>query len=284
MTDVVATRSRSGHDPTTLRARSCSANQLLAFHLSDVSPAIAASRLDRRLATRAAPRSSPSSKRTPTATARAKSASRWTRGRRDARVRRHRGRHRPPPRRRPHPDSRLRRSRHQRSGRRFRYDLTPTISTPAAARTAPPRAAAAGVRPESAGVRPSAPLSPEDRHRMNRLGFRHDNLRADAAGDRKKRAPGHPRRLHPLRDRGRARASRIQRAARAVRTGARPLPVARHPPRYRHAANSAALLRDERVWSGFVRPACSSMASSRRRSRRRSRCDLPCHSTAVSCT
>ena len=120
---------------------------------------------------------------------------------------------------------------------------------------------------------------------MNRLGFRHDNLARtlpEVAGSRNLAIdavythfatadePEHPR---------------VRRAARAVRAAlARAARRSAITPRVAHAANSAALLRDERVWYDFVRPACCSTASSRRRLRPRCRCDLPCHSIAVSCS
>ena len=91
---------------------------------------------------------------------------------------------------------------------------------------------------------------------MNRLGFRHDNLDADAAR--------------------RSRPARTSRSTRSTRTS-RPPTIPDHAlfgeqrerfeasiararrrsastPGVRHAANSAALLRDERVWYDFVRP------------------------------
>ena len=77
----------------------------------------------------------------------------------------------------------------------------------------------------------------------------------------------------------------VRRAARALRARrCATLAGARHHDRAsRHAANSAALLRDERVWYDFVRPGPAALrhrpAAARRR---RCRCDLPCHSTAVS--
>ncbi len=127
----------------------------------------------------------------------------------------------------------------------FAHDLTPTISTPGAARAL--QAAAA-----KHGTRLSCHLKIDTG--MNRLGFRHDNLghtlpevahspnlaiaavytHFATADD-----PDHP-----------AFALQQERFAQA---SAR-LPSLGIATRVRHAANSAALLRDERVWHDFVRP------------------------------
>ena len=91
---------------------------------------------------------------------------------------------------------------------------------------------------------------------MNRLGFRHDNLARtlpEVAASRHLAIdavythfataddPEHPA---------------VRRAARRVSSGAgaRCRRLGIDAPRRRHAANSAALLRDERVWYDFVRP------------------------------
>jgi len=127
----------------------------------------------------------------------------------------------------------------------FAHQLTPTISTPGAARAL--QAAAA-----KHGARLSCHLKIDTG--MNRLGFRHDNLghtlpdvarspnlaiaavytHFATADD-----PDHP-----------AFALQQERFAQA---SAR-LPSLGIATRVRHAANSAALLRDERVWHDFVRP------------------------------
>lgn len=127
----------------------------------------------------------------------------------------------------------------------FTHDLTPTISTPSAARALQGAAARHGV---------TLHCHLKIDTGMNRLGFRHDNLRRtlpevaasgnleiDAvythfatADDPEHAAFGEQR-------------ERFERA----------LPLLREigiPIRARHAANSAALLRDERVWYDFVRP------------------------------
>lgn len=127
----------------------------------------------------------------------------------------------------------------------FSHSLTPTISTPAAARALEAAAAQRGVR-----LRCHLKIDTG----MNRLGFRHDNLAATlpavvagghlaidavythfATAD----APDHP-------------AFAEQRARFA--TALRELPALGIRPAAVHAANSAALLRDERVWFDFVRP------------------------------
>jgi alanine racemase len=127
----------------------------------------------------------------------------------------------------------------------FSYGLTPTISTPGAARAL--QAAA-----KKHGVRLSCHLKIDTG--MNRLGFRHDNLRRTlpevaaspnleitavythfATADN----PDHP-----------AFALQQQRFAEVLAL----LPSLGVTATVRHAANSAALLRDERVWYDFVRP------------------------------
>jgi alanine racemase len=175
----------------------------------------------------------------------------------------------------------------------FEYDLTPTISTPAAA-AALERAAArfitsargqTGVNPASdrgqtevrpgsdrgqTGVRPGSDRGQTTSGRnyvrstlrchlkidtgMNRLGFRHDNLARtlppiaqsaylsiDAVYTHFATAdePEHP-----------AFNDQRERFEKALAQ----LPALGITPAYRHAANSAALLRDERVWYDFVRP------------------------------
>ena len=166
----------------------------------------------------------------------------------------------------------------------FEYDLTPTISTPAAAANLAsaadrwfqtrPRPGSdrgqTGVRPGSdrgqTGVRPPVQGTQISERRralrchlkidtgMNRLGFRHDNLARtlpaiarsehlaiDAVYTHFATAdePEHPA-FNEQRDR--------------FESVLAQLPSLGIEPRSRHAANSAALLRDERVWYDFVRP------------------------------
>jgi alanine racemase len=125
------------------------------------------------------------------------------------------------------------------------HGLTPTISTPSAARALQATAAKHGVRMQCHLKIDTG---------MNRLGFRHDNLRGTlpevaaspnldiaavythfATADN----PDHP-------------AFTLQRDRFEEALSA--LPGVGIDTRVRHAANSAALLRDQRVWYDFVRP------------------------------
>ena len=123
----------------------------------------------------------------------------------------------------------------------FEYSLTPTISTPSAARAVQ---AAAAQRNTVCGYHLKIDTG------MNRLGFRHDNLRwtlPELLGSRNLRllavythfatadVPG-----HALFNEQHARFTE------ALKTMGLSVP--------RHAANSAALLRDTRVWHDIVRP------------------------------
>jgi alanine racemase len=127
----------------------------------------------------------------------------------------------------------------------FEYDLTPTVSTPWAARALAQAAAARGVT-----LRCHLKIDTG----MNRLGFRHDNLARTlpeliasphleiaaaythfATADRPESSAF---------DEQRARFDRALAALGAM--GLRGLP--------RHAANSAAILRDSRTWYDAVRP------------------------------
>jgi alanine racemase len=127
----------------------------------------------------------------------------------------------------------------------FARGLTPTVSTPAAARALQAAAARHGVR---LGCHLKIDTG------MNRLGFRHDNLARtmpevassanltiDAVYTHFATAddPGHP-----------AFAEQRERFERVLAT----LPELGITTPLRHAANSAALMRDERVWYDFVRP------------------------------
>jgi alanine racemase len=127
----------------------------------------------------------------------------------------------------------------------FRHDLTPTISTPGAARALQAAAAKHGVT-----LRCHLKIDTG----MNRLGFRHDNLRRTlpelaaspnlaivavythfATAD----DPDHPLFAE---QRTRFEAALTTLGAMGIDTTVR------------HAANSAAMLRDERVWYDYVRP------------------------------
>jgi alanine racemase len=131
----------------------------------------------------------------------------------------------------------------------FEYELTPTISTPSAAQ-ALENAAARIKDHRRARLRCHLKIDTG----MNRLGFRHDNLAQtlppianserltiDAVYTHFATAddPEHP-----------AFGEQRERFERVLQQ----LPSLAITPNYRHAANSAALLRDERVWYDFVRP------------------------------
>lgn len=127
----------------------------------------------------------------------------------------------------------------------FEYDLTPTVASPAAGKAL--QRAAAG---RNARIRYHLKIDTG----MHRLGFRHENLKwtlpellASANLDLEAvythfATADEPE--HPLFDRQRQQFDRACETLYAL--GARP--------EYRHAANSAALLRDSRVWYDFVRP------------------------------
>jgi alanine racemase len=127
----------------------------------------------------------------------------------------------------------------------FEYDLTPTISTPSAARALKAAAAARKMR-----LRYHLKIDTG----MNRLGFRHDNLRntlpdllasRNLALDAVYTHFGTADDFHdPLFEDQRRRFDEAVEIVHAL--GGRP--------RIRHAANSAALVRDRRVWFDYVRP------------------------------
>ena len=127
----------------------------------------------------------------------------------------------------------------------FEYQLTPTISTPSAARAVE---AAALRRRTQIGYHLKIDTG------MNRLGFRHDNLsrtlpevlgsphlRLEAVYTHFASADMPERDLF-----GRQREHFERACARLGQLGAHGVP--------RHAANSAAMLRDSRVWYDYVRP------------------------------
>jgi alanine racemase len=137
----------------------------------------------------------------------------------------------------------------------FEYTLTPTISTPSAARAVQAAAMRRGV---AIGYHLKIDTG------MNRLGFRHDNLRRtlpellaspnlrlDAIYTHFATADDL---TQPLFNDQRVRFEESLRVIdRLVQTAAAPNPVSRGRV-LRHAANSAALLRDSRVWYDIVRP------------------------------
>jgi alanine racemase len=141
----------------------------------------------------------------------------------------------------------------------FEFNLTPTLSSPGAAKA---------VHAAAAARRTTIPVHLKIDTGMNRLGFRHDNLRrtlpAVLGSEHLQLAavfthfasaddPG-----SPLFDTQRLRfeqalavVDELTRVGRVPGHGTRPDPAR---PFLRHAANSAALLRDSRVWYDAVRP------------------------------
>jgi alanine racemase len=127
----------------------------------------------------------------------------------------------------------------------FEHGLTPTVASPSAGRALQAEAAARGAR-----VRYHLKIDTG----MHRLGFRHENLawtlrdllaspnlELEAAYTHFATADDP---AHPLFDAQRVAFERACTTLADLGAG----------PRYRHAANSAALLRDSRVWYDFVRP------------------------------
>jgi len=127
----------------------------------------------------------------------------------------------------------------------FSHDLTPTVSSPGAARALQGAAARHGVT-----LRCHLKIDTG----MNRLGFRHDNLDRtlpEVAGSRNLAVDAVYTHFatadvpeHPAFGEQRERFEHV--LAQLPSLG-----ITEH---YRHAANSAAILRDERVWYDFVRP------------------------------
>jgi alanine racemase len=127
----------------------------------------------------------------------------------------------------------------------FDYELTPTISSPAAGAALAAAAAARGV---------ALPYHLKIDTGLNRLGFRHDNLR---------------RTLPPLLGSPHLRLDAVythfgtadepesvffDEQRRRFEQAGRVIDELGGGPRLRHAANSAALVRDSRAWYDFVRP------------------------------
>ena len=128
----------------------------------------------------------------------------------------------------------------------FSHRLTPTISSPWAGRALADAAAARGT---VLGCHVKIDTG------MNRLGLRHDNLRRTLAGDPRGALAARRRPVHALCHRRRARERSLRRCSNSSssrRAASPPSSACRRT--YAHAANSAALLRDERVWFDAVRP------------------------------
>ena len=145
------------------------------------------------------------------------------------------------------PDSRVRRARASATWTASStHHLTPTISTPSAARALQDAAARHGVVLHCHLKIDTG---------MNRLGFRHDNLEALASPTsppaRTSQSMPSTRTSPPptIRSTRCSASSASVSSRRCVR-----LPALGVDARLRHAANTAALLRDERVWYDFVRP------------------------------
>ena len=126
----------------------------------------------------------------------------------------------------------------------FDYALTPTISTPSAARA---------VQASAAKKQTVCAYHLKIDTGMNRLGFRHDNLRRTLPSVLEQSEPAPRGGIYALCDGGRSRSTRCSTSSvcsiRRGKRDERPTSNVR-----RHAANSAALLRDSRVWYDFVRP------------------------------
>jgi alanine racemase len=127
----------------------------------------------------------------------------------------------------------------------FQHYLTPTISTPSAARALQAAAAKHG-----AILKCHLKIDTG----MNRLGFRHDNLARtlpELAASRNISIDAVYTHFATADEPESAAFAQQRERFEAACTTIRSIGLA---PRWRHAANSAALLRDERVWYDFVRP------------------------------
>ena len=127
----------------------------------------------------------------------------------------------------------------------FQHYLTPTISTPSAARALQASAAKHG-----AILKCHLKIDTG----MNRLGFRHDNVRLtlpEVAASRNLSIDAVYTHFATADEPDSPAFSEQRERFEAACGTLRSLGIA---PRARHAANSAALLRDERVWHDFVRP------------------------------
>jgi alanine racemase len=155
----------------------------------------------------------------------------------------------------------------------FEYGLTPTISTPSAARALAakargqtPAVRTSGVRPRSSdytlfggsaadGVRPrTLGYHLKIDTGMNRLGFRHDNLDRtlpELAASEDLEIEGVYTHFATADD---PESTQFPLQRERFEHALHKIDALGLKPRYRHAANSAALLRDERTWYDFVRP------------------------------
>jgi len=140
----------------------------------------------------------------------------------------------------------------------FEFDLTPTISTPTAAANLAAAAQKRG-QPPFLTKKGGCPLFRLHCHLkvdtgMNRLGFRHDNLARTlpAVAESEHLAIDAVYTHFATADEPEHPAFNAQRQR--FETVLAALPSLGITPQFRHAANSAALLRDERVWYDFVRP------------------------------
>ena len=127
----------------------------------------------------------------------------------------------------------------------FEHDLTPTISTPSAARAL-----------QAAAARHGSVLKCHLKidTGMNRLGFRHDNLARtlpEVAANRNLSVDAVYTHFATADEPDSPAFGEQRERFEAACAATRALGIT---PRFRHTANSAALLRDERVWYDFVRP------------------------------
>jgi alanine racemase len=127
----------------------------------------------------------------------------------------------------------------------FDHRLTPTISSPAAGRALQSAAAARQTR---LGYHLKIDTG------LNRLGFRHDNLRRTLPGLLASPNLGLEAVHTHFGTADEPESPHFERQRRRFEEATRTLDDMGAGPRVRHAANSAALIRDSRVWYDFVRP------------------------------
>jgi hypothetical protein len=175
----------------------------------------------------------------------------------------------------------------------FEFDLTPTISTPPPRRTSRRGGRHDRVRPGQPGQTGSDRASDAAKLRchlkidtgMNRLGFRHDNLARTLPEIAESEHLAIDAVYTHFATARRARASGVRAAARAVREGPRHAAVARDhaeiPPCRQQRGAPARRARLVRLRPPGPPPLRHRPAAARGDC---CRCDLPCHSIAVSCT